>query len=415
MSELISLSNGVRIFADPMPGLESASVGVWFRTGAFDETVEEHGVAHLLEHMAFKGTKTRSARKIAEEIEAIGGFLNASTGYTRTGYYARVLRDDVAAAIEILADIVTSPLLDESELAKERQVVIQEIGEAADTPDDVVMEMLQALNYGDNSLGRGILGAIDSVSRHSKETLAAFMERNYVSGETILAASGAVDPAAVVEQATAYFGERRRSSRSPRAAMPRYAGGAAHDWRKIEQTHIAIAFPGAAVTDDDYFATRVFAEALGGGMSSRIFQAVREERGLAYSVYSFTDSYDGTGAVGAYVGTDADSAAEAVSLIREEIVGLADAPTEKEISRARAMLKSTLLMGLESPSTRAETAVGQLFVHGRLIGASEIAERLDAVSIENVRAVARKALTDGAASLAIVGPADFDTVKASLY
>lgn len=414
MTDIITLKNGIRVFADPMAGLESAAIGVWFRAGAIDETSEEHGVAHLLEHMAFKGTKTRSARQIAEEIETVGGYLNASTGYSRTGYYARVLRQDVEVALEILADILRNPTFDPAELAKEHEVVIQEIGEAADIPDDAVMEMLQALSYGEHPLGRAILGTVESVSSHTRERLIGFMAKHYEPSQIVIAASGAVDPTLLSKLSEKHFADMAPVNRSAREPKPVYVGGARHDPREIEQTHIALAFPGAAVMDDDYFATRVFVEALGGGMSSRIFQAVREERGLAYSVYSFTDAYDAVGSVGAYVGTDSDNAVEAVRLIREEMTAMAEGATDREIDRARAMLKSTLLMGLESPATRAETAVGQLFSHGRLIGATEIAERLDAVTCKDAREAATKAVATGAPSVAIVGPGDFDGVKAAL-
>lgn len=414
MSELIKLKNGVRVFADPMSGLESVAIGVWFRAGAIDETPEEHGIAHLLEHMAFKGTTTRSARQIAEEIESIGGYLNASTGYSRTGYYARTLRGDVDIAAEILADILTNPVFDAVELEKEKQVVIQEIGEAADVPDDAVMEMLQSASYGPHALGRAILGTEESVTSHDRDRLAGFMSKHYAPGDLIVAASGAIDIDRIASLAERLFGARAEAQKPPRDPKPVYAGGVSHDPREIEQTHIALAFPGAAVRDADYFATRVFVEALGGGMSSRIFQSVREERGLAYSVYSFTDSYDDIGAVGAYVGTDAENAVEAISLIRSEIAAMADGATAKEIDRARAMLKSTLMMGLESPSTRAETAIGQLFSHGRLLPASEIAARLDAVTADEVRLAAAKALSGGRASMAIVGPVDIDAASKAL-
>lgn len=413
MAELTTLPNGVRILVDPMPGLQSAAVGVWVRAGAIDEAREEQGVAHFLEHMAFKGTRTRTARDIAEEIENIGGYLNASTGYSRTGYYARVLRADVGKAVEILSDILTDPLLDAEELEKERQVVIQEIGEAADTPDDVVMEMLQTLSYGDHALGRAILGTIETVSDHSRDRLLGFMSRHYAPSDIIVAAAGGVDPDEFRKLAEDAFGPRLPVERDARLVKPRYCGGAEHEARDIEQTHIALAFPGAAVRDDDYFATRIFVEALGGGMSSRIFQSVREERGLAYSVYSFADSYDDVGAVGAYVGTDSENAAEAVSLIKSEIAAMAERANEKETARARAMLKSTMLMSLESPAARIETSVGQMFSHGRMLEPAEIAGRLDAVTITDVRAAAAKAL-EGAASLAIVGPADFKSVETAL-
>jgi len=414
MAELITLKNGIRVYVDPMAGLESAAIGAWARAGAIDETPEENGVAHLLEHMAFKGTTTRSARAIAEEIENVGGYLNASTGYSKTGYYARVLKGDIRLGLEILADILTSPLFDEEELHKEREVVIQEIGEAADTPDDVVMESIQSLCFSDHALGRPILGTIETVQSHSSARLRSFMSRHYAPKDMIVAASGAIDADAFIRLADEFFGGRTPVDRRARNMAPKYVGGAQHDSRDIEQTHIAIAFPGVSVKDDDYFATRIFSECLGGGMSSRIFQSVREERGLAYSVYSYSDSFEETGAVGAYAGTDARNAAEATMLIRAEIENLAASPTAIEISRARAMLKSTMLMGLENPATRAETAVGQLFAHGRLLSTKEIGEKLDAVSLDDIRRVAAKTLTTGKPSVAVVGPADFGAVQKAL-
>lgn len=411
--DLITLANGVRVVIDPMPGLRSAAVGVYARAGTIDERLEENGAAHLLEHMAFKGTGKRSARQIAEEIEAVGGYLNAGTGYTRTGYYARVLSADLARGLDILADILGDPLFDAGELAKEQEVVLQEIGEAADQPDDAVMELLQTLSYGDHPLGRPILGTEESVTAQTPQSLRGFMRRTYRPEQLVIAASGGFDVKQFCDLATFAFGGWQAAAPNPPRECARYRGGRQHDARDIEQTHLALAFPGAAVTDADYFATRVFVEALGGGMSSRIFQSVREERGLAYSVYSFADAYEDTGAVGVYAGTDAANAAEAIGLIRRDIEALAAAPTSAEIDRSKAMLKSTMLMALENPSSRIETAVGQLYAHGRLIGPEEVAEKLDAVSAPDLRAVAEKALA-GAASLAVVGPGDFDAMSAAL-
>lgn len=411
--DLVTLANGVRIVIDPMPGLLSAAVGVFAHAGAIDEQRVENGAAHLLEHMAFKGTGRRSARQIAEEIEAVGGYLNAGTGYTRTGYYARVLSADLARGLDILADILTDPLFAAEELAKEQDVVLQEIGEAADQPDDAVMELLQTLSYGDHPLGRPILGTPESVTAQTPQALRAFMTRTYRPEQLVIAASGGFDVQAFSDRAAAAFAGWSAAAPNPPRERARYKGGRKQDARDIEQTHIALAFPGAAVTDADYFATRVFVEALGGGMSSRIFQSVREERGLAYSVYSFADAYEETGAVGVYAGTDADSAAEAIGLIRRDMEGLAAAPAPAEIDRSKAMLKSTMLMALENPSSRIETAVGQLYAHGRLISAKEVSERLDAVDAAGVRAAAEKALA-GAASLAVVGPGDFEALSAAL-
>lgn len=410
MAELITLSNGVRLFVDPMPGLESAAIGVWAKAGAVDETEEESGVAHLLEHMAFKGTGRRTARQIAEEIEAVGGYLNAATSYQRTGYYARVLKNDIALAIDILADILTDPLFDETELGKEKEVVVQEIGEAWDTPDDAVHDLLQGVAFRGQSLGRPILGSIDSVRSHGRERLRAFMERLYRSDNLIVAAAGAVDADQIARAVEARF--PRAAAPAPNAARqaPSYLGGLAFDDREIEQTHVALAFPGVSARHEDFYATRIFAEALGGGMASRLFQTIREDRGLAYSVYAYADCYDEVGIVGAYVGADAANAETATALIRTELQAMTENLAQSEIDRARAMLKSTLLMGLESPAGRAETAAGQIATLGRPIAAAEIRERLESVTIEDVRRCAARALSEGPASVAVVGPADASAI-----
>lgn len=412
MPDLITLSNGVRLYVDPMPGLESAAVGIWARAGTVDEAADEGGVAHLLEHMAFKGTRKRSARAIAEEIEAVGGHLNAGTSYQRTGYYARVLKPDMGVALDILADILVDPLFDAEELAKEREVVVQEIGEASDTPDDAVAELLQAEAFKGAALGKPILGTVESVRGHDAARLRGFMRRLYGPQNLLVVAAGAVDPdmiARFIEDST----PKGAGAAAPSRAAQGYEGGAAHDPRDIEQTHIAVAFPAVGARHADFYATRVFAEALGGGMASRLFQTIREERGLAYSVYAYADCYDDVGVVGAYAGTDADKAAEATALIRAGIEASARDLSQAELDRARAMLKSTLLMGLESPMGRIETAAAQAFTFGAPLSPAAMRAQLDAVTLDDVKRCARRAL-DGAPSLAIVGPCAFDTARRTI-
>lgn len=406
MAEFFTLSNGIRMYVDPMPGLESAAIGVWAKAGAIDETPEESGVAHLLEHMAFKGTGRRSARRIAEEIETVGGHLNAATSYLRTGYYARVLKDDIGLAIDILSDILTDPLFEESELEKEKEVVVQEIGEAWDSPDDAVYDLLQGVAFAGQPLGRPILGSSDSVRSHDRKRLLGFMDRLYRPDQLIVAAAGAVDSGMIAREIEKRL--IRTQSNGPAAGRPAatYFGGVAADNRDIEQTHIAVAFPGVSARHDDFFASRIFSEALGGGMASRLFQTIREERGLAYSVYAYTDCYEDVGVLGAYVGADAANAGISAELIRREIEAMSENLTQAEVDRARAMLTSSLLMGLESPAGRVETAASQITTFGRPIGPGEIRERLDAVSIEDIRRCARRALSEGAAALAVIGPAD---------
>lgn len=414
MAEMLTLANGIRLFADPMPGLETAAVGVWAKAGAIDEQEDESGVAHLLEHMAFKGTRRRTARQIAEEIEAVGGYLNAATSYQRTGYYARILKGDIDLAVDILADILTEPLFDASELEKEKEVVVQEIGEAWDSPDDAVHELLQGVAFRGQTLGRPILGTITSVRSHDRARLRSFMDRLYRPDNLIVAAAGALDPDRLARAIEARFPKSPAPPAACGRPSPFYCGGVAYDDRDIEQTHIAVAYPGVSVKHEDFYATRIFSEMLGGGMASRLFQTIREERGLAYSVYSYADCYEEVGVLGVYVGSDEANAKTAAELIRAEIGAMAEAVTQAELDRACAMLKSTLLMGLESPAGRAETAAGQIAVFGRPIPANEIRERLDAVALDDVRRCAARSFAAGGASLAIIGPGDRAAIAAAV-
>ncbi len=413
MGALHTLKNGLRVYVDPMPSLESAAIGVWAEAGSVDEREDEHGLAHLLEHMAFKGTATRSARDIAEEIEAVGGYLNAATSNQRTGYYVRLLKDDIALGLDILSDILLNPRFDEAEFAREKEVVIQEIGEAADTPDDVVFENLQAIAWDGHSLARPILGAPDAVRAHTTAGLRAFMARGYQPDKMVIAVAGRVDPEDFLRRAGDAFAGLSDGERANQRTAPVFKGGVRHDERAIEQTHIAAAFPGASSRSEDFFAARVFADVLGGGMASRLFQKVREERGLAYSVYAFSDSYDDCGLIGCYAGADASEIPAIAAIFRAEIVSMADAVGDAEIERARSMLRASMLMSLESPAARIENAAGQLFRDGHIMSADEITARLEAVTATDIQRCARRA-ADGPVALSIVGAADVDATAAAL-
>ncbi len=413
MASIRTLANGVRVIADPMPGLATAALGVWVRAGSVDETPDEHGIAHLLEHMAFKGTATRSALAMAEEIEAVGGYLNAATSHQRTGYYARILKDDLELGADILSDILRNPLFDDGELTKEYEVVVQEIGEAADTPDDVVFEKLSEIAWAGHPLGNPILGTPESVRAQSADSLRAFMARCYRPQDMVVAASGAVDESVLLKLAEQYFGGFASNAAGASRTTAKFTGGLMHDQRKIEQTHLAVAFPGVSSSDDDYFATRLYSDVLGGGMSSRLFQKIREERGLAYSVYAFADGYDEAGLLGAYVNAEAKHIPEAAKIIRDEMEATAAAMTDAEVSRGKALLRSSLLMGLESPANRIEAAAGQIFVYGALMSADEILDRIAAVTIDDMRRCAKRALK-GPCAISIVGPCKADVVEAAL-
>lgn len=413
MGELHTLANGLRVHVDPMPSLESVALGVWARAGSVDERDNEHGIAHLLEHMAFKGTTTRSAREIAEEIESVGGYMNAATSSQRTGYYVRLLKDDIATGLDILSDILLRPKFDEGELAREKEVVIQEIGEAADTPDDVVFENLQAIAWRGHPLARPILGTPESVRAHSILALREFMTRGYHPEKMVVAVAGRVDVDDFLKRVEGAFEGLVSKGEGNARTTSSFKGGVMQDDRAIEQTHIAVAFPGVSSREDDFFAGRIFADVLGGGMSSRLFQKVREEMGLAYSVYAFSDSYDDCGLFGCYAGADAEDIPEIAGVFRSEIEALANAISDDEIDRVRAMLRASMLMSLESPAARIENAAGQLFRDGQIMTPEEITIRLDAVTSDDVKRCARRALA-GPAALSIVGTADASAAAKTL-
>src|SRR5579872_127702 len=307
--KITRIFNGLTVITDPMAQLESAAVGVWVNAGTRNETKRVMGVSHMLEHMAFKGTERRSARDIAEEIEAVGGYLNAYTSREQTAFHARALKADVPLALDILADILTAPTFEDVELERERQVVLQEIGQARDTPDDIIFDHLQSVIYPDQPMGWPILGDDATVAAFRREHLSEYMKANYRAGDMTLVASGAVEHAAIVKLAE----EKFAGLKSGRVLEPQpasYVGGEMRGADELEQAHIAFAFPGVANSDPDYYAAQVYVTALGGGMSSRLFQEAREKRGLCYSIYAFAHSAKDSGIVGVYAGTGEAEAAE---------------------------------------------------------------------------------------------------------
>jgi predicted Zn-dependent peptidase len=399
------LSNGLVVITDPMPQLESASVGVWVNSGARNESAPLMGVSHMLEHMAFKGTRRRSARDISEEIESVGGFLNAYTSREQTAFHARTLKADVPLALDILADILTEPAFDPAELDRERQVVLQEIGQARDTPDDIIFDHLQSVTYPDQPMGRPILGDEKTVSAFMRDDLFAYMGTNYRAGGMTLVASGAVDHDAIVRLAEEKFA--RLVPGEPQAPPPaRYVGGEGHYAGDLEQAHIAFAFPGVSAQDPDYYAAQVYVTALGGGMSSRLFQEAREKRGLCYSIFAFAHCAKDSGVIGVYAGTGEAEAAEIGAVVAGEMAALAETASDEEIARAKAQLRSGLLMGLERPSTRAEMIAGHIFNYGRVLPVEELTAKLDAVDASAVRRYGARTMTaTQKPAIVTVGPA----------
>ena len=397
-----TLDNGIRVVTESMPHLATASLGVWTAAGTRHEREGEQGLAHLLEHMAFKGTRRRSALAIAEEIEAVGGDLNAETSAERTAYYARVLGEDVPLALDILSDILTEPAFDRDELKREKHVVLQEIGACEDTPDDVVFDMFMETAFGGTPIGRRILGTPKTVRAQTPASMRGFLDRQYRGPEMVGAAAGAIDHDRVADEVA-----RRFASFVPGAAAEpeagRYAGGEERKVRKLEQAHLVLGFEGRSFHDPDHYALHVFSNLVGGGMSSRLFQEIREKRGLCYEIYSFHQPFSDTGTFAVYGGTGEDSLEEFVPVLLDCLRGAAENPTEAEVARAKAQIKVSLLMGLESSARRAEQMARHMLAFGRVIPREEIVAVIDAIGIEDVRRVGRAVLASSP-TLAAVGP-----------
>jgi len=400
--EVTTLKSGIRVVTDTMPHLETASLGVWVNSGSRDERRDEHGISHFLEHMAFKGTRRRTARQIAEEIEAVGGDLNAATGAESTAYYARMLKNDVPLALDVLADILSEPSFETEELLREQNVIVQEIGAVADTPDDLIFEHLQFIAFPDQSLGRSILGTPKTVRTFDGAKLRDYLARNYRAPDIVVAAAGAVDHRAVageVERRFASFNGPAGASPSPAS----FGGGSHVEKRNLEQVHIALALSGLSQTDPALYSLQAFTNILGGGMSSRLFQEARERRGLCYSIYSFHVPYTDIGMFGLYAGTDAADTSELMRLIVDEIAGTAETLSEAEISRVKAQMKAGMLMALESSGERIGQFARQMITHGRPIPLAELVEKVEAVTVESARAAGRALLIRGKLAIAVLG------------
>ncbi|MEO0399879.1 MAG: pitrilysin family protein [Pseudomonadota bacterium] len=407
------LANGAIVAADTVPGVETIAVGVSFNAGARDEIAAENGLAHLLEHMAFKGTHSRSARAIAEAIEGVGGWLNASTGYQRTSYYARVLARDLDRAFDVLADILYNALYDSDALEKERRIVAQEIAEAHDNPEDHVYTLLQETCFPNQSLGRPILGVLETLDALDADAFLRFMAARYRPENMVVAVAGGIAPDAVFQAAERHFGARSGGESDFGAAVrtpARFASGVRFDRRTIEQSHVALALRGEEVGAPGLYAMRVFAEILGGGMASRLFQTIREERGLAYSVYAFAEAYDDVGLIDIYAGTEDRSAPAAIAAALRCVSDMTERVTASELERAKAILKASVLMGLETPLGRVEAMTHQLYTEKRLLGAEALCARIDAVTSDGVREAAETALS-GPIALSAVGQADAEALQ----
>lgn len=403
--EFHTLSNGFRIVTENMPGLQSASIGIWVMAGGRHERKEQNGIAHFLEHMAFKGTARRSALEIAEAVENVGGYINAYTSREMTAYYARVLKDDVPLALDVLADILLNPVFDPAEIEVERGVILQEIGQALDTPDDVIFDWLQEEAYPDQPIGRTILGPSERVNSFNREDLSGFISQHYGPENMILSAAGSVDHATLVAEAERLFGHLKASPLIA-PAKATFAGGERRVVKDLEQVHFALAFEGPSYRSDDIYPAQIFSTAFGGGMSSRLFQEVREKRGLCYTIFAQSGAYGDTGLTTVYAGTSASQIGELAQLTVDELKRSVDQMSQAEVDRARAQMKAGLLMGLESPSSRAERLARLVAIWGRVPPLSETLAKIDAVTTDHVQGIAQQMVENKRLSLALYGPVE---------
>lgn len=398
------LHNGLRVASARLPHVRTVAVGIWLGVGTRDERPPESGAAHLLEHMAFKGTARRDARRIAEEIESVGGNLDAHTSRDYTAYYARLLADDLPLALDIVADIVQHSILDLEELERERQVVLQEIAEVADTPDDLVFDLFQETAFPDQPLGWPILGRRETVARLSRETLLEFMRSRYACDTAVVAAAGQVDHAVLEELAAGLFGDLPGRAAAS-GADARYVGGDRRLQRDLDQVHVVLGGPAVGRNDPDLYACHLLSNILGGGMASRLFQEVREKRGLAYSIFSFFHPFRETGLFGVYSATGPERARELLEVVCAELARVAaEGCTEEELRRAKRQLEAGLLMSLESCGAVCEDMARQILFFGRRLPLAELLARIAAVEQMAIARVARRMLDQGPPTLAAIGP-----------
>ncbi len=396
------LPSGLRVVSDPMETVESATLGIWVEAGTRHEPEAINGISHLLEHMAFKGTERRSARDIAEEMDAVGGNLNAHTARDHTAYYAKVLKEDVDLALDVVADILQHSLMDAEELAREQAVVVQEINQANDTPDDIIFDHFQAVAFPEQPLGRPVLGTEALVRAMNRDTILSYMGEQYSASRMVLAAAGRIDHDRLVEMAQSAF-PSLTSTPDVLPVAARYRGGDFREERDIDQVNLVLGFDGVSHTDPDYYALSVLSTLLGGGMSSRLFQEVREKRGLVYSIYSFAFSYTDGGLFGIYAGTGEEEVTELIPVVCDEVVKVVAGVDEEELHRARAQLKASILMGLESSGSRCEQVARQILIYNRPIGSAEVVEKIESVDAEHVMRVAKR-LFSTTPTLAAIGP-----------
>ena len=392
------------IITDYLREADTVSLGVWVKTGARNESKENNGISHFLEHMAFKGTTSRSAKEIAEAIENVGGIINAYTSREVTAYYVKLLKEDVNLGLDILADIYQNSTFIPEEMERERGVIIQEISQSLDTPEDVVYNNFNAICYKNQPMGRTILGDAKVVKAISRDDMVKYMKNNYTAERTAVSVSGKFDKEDLLPRITKAFGDLTdKKAKAPKPAV--FNGGFFIKKTKHEQVNIVLGFKGVAFNDKHFYTSAILASVLGGGMSSRLFQEVREKHGLAYSIYSFSQSATDTGTFVVAAGTSKEDADKLVTVVAEELKKATSGITKEEFMRAKNQFKASLIMAREDSSTRCEQNARQMLLRGRTYSIDETLELIEAVKIKDMENYMASLLTTDLA-FAALGPVD---------
>jgi predicted Zn-dependent peptidase len=400
--KITTLDNGLRVAADEMKEVETVSVGVFVNTGSLNESVEINGISHFLEHMAFKGTKKRTARQIAEEFEGIGGRINAYTSKEKTVYYAKVLKQHAEFAVEFLSDILQNSTFDEVELEKERGVILQEIAMTNDTPDDIVFDYFQETAYPNQAVGRSILGPVKNIKKFQRKHFSDYIGKQYNYENMAVVAAGAIKQSDLVKWSKKYFTKLGTKQIKP-LEKSKYKGGEFKKDKKLEQVNLVMGFNGVSYLDKNYYTAQILAMILGGGMSSRLFQEVRETRGLAYSVYAFNYTNQNSGLFGIYAGTTPEKTNELISATCEEIKKICEKISDTEMKRVKTQFEAGLLMTKESTSSRMQKLGSDILSLGRIISDQEIIEKVSAVKKSNITNLAQEIFTGSKPTFAAIG------------
>ena len=395
------LANGLTVAVDPLPGAESVAMGLYAMVGSRSEPEACSGLAHLVEHMVFKGAGKRGTRELAEAIEDVGGYMNAWTSRDQTTFHGRVLARDTALLAELIADLVRAPHMDDAHLEREKTVILSEIGETVDSPDDLVNDHLFEAAFMSQPLGRSILGREESLRNIAREDCLGWMSGELVPSRLILSASGKVDPGEVLKIAERLFGDMEDAPGTP-IGSAEFTGGLRNDRREFEQAHWCLGLPGLAASDPRMPSLAVFVQALGGGTSSRLFQELREERGLAYSIGAWNQAFADTGLVAIGCAADRNRAVESMNLARQVLADTIESLTDAEVRRAKAQMEAGVLMSLETAQGRADQMARSIEVFGRILPLNEMLGDLRAVDPASAKA-AGAALLDGRTAIASVG------------